>query len=772
MAPVTKIKKRNGDIVDFNAGKIKSAVTKAFQSVDNNNFSLIDNLSEQVVNVLNNKFEGKGMPSVEDVQDIVEIILIHNDLPQIAKSFILYRAKQHDKRSRVQEILDGHSTDLPYSENALKVLARRYLQKDADGKVIESPEKMIDRVATALAGVEKRYGKSDVQVDTYKKEFYDIFANFEFTPAGRTMTNAGTELPIVANCIVLNIDDSMESIFGTLKDAALLQQQGSGLGFPLHTMRPAGMMTRKSRGVASGPVSFLKVYNKAFGVIKQQNRHGANMAVMSVEHPDILEFVHCKAKEGEIKNFNISIGLTNRFMDAVYKEDPTPWKCVFKGQEYNPRRIYRDENDTIIDIKEEVMTAKELFQEVIAAAWSNGEPGCVFLDKVNETNPLPGLGRIEACNPCGEQFLHDGDVCNLGSINLEKFAENGAVLWNRLEHVVRHSVRMLDNVIDLTQYSAEKVNKVSKDNRRIGLGIMGFADMLYKLSIGYDTAEGFQMAEKVMGFINAAAHKMSQELAFEKGVFPNYDKSIWVQKDIKKRNAALTNIAPTGTISMMYDVSGGVEPYFALAYHYKNVLGGDVQLTYVNKHLKKALEDAGVYSETLMDRVIKEGTLQNIPEIPEHIKRIYVTSMDISAEAHTRMQAAFQKHCDNAISKTINFSYSATKEDVLQGYILAWQLGCKGCTVYRDGSRQEQILNLNTTKKSEELPKDPNTGHSAEMSNLGGVHVPTLGTENASKPSGKKEVIASGQCPDCGEAIHISEGCYTCVACGSSACSI
>ncbi len=774
MALVTRIKKRNGDIVDFDASKIKSAVTKAFQSVGNDNFNLIENLSEQVVNVLNNKFEGKGIPSVEDVQDIVEIILIHNDLPQVAKNFILYRAKQHDKRTRVQEILDGLTTSLPYSENALKVLARRYLQKDAEGQVIETPEQMLDRVAESLAGIEKQYGKSDTQVDEYHKTFYDVMTSFEFTPAGRTMTNAGTELPVVANCIVLNIEDSMESIFGTLKDAALLQQQGSGLGFPLHMMRPAGETTRKSRGVASGPVSFLKVYNKAFGVIKQQNRHGANMAVMSVEHPDILEFVHSKAKEGDIKNFNISVGLTNRFMEGVYKNDQTPWKCRFKGKDYNPRRIYRDENDTIVDVKEETMTAKELFQEIIAAAWSNGEPGCVFLDKVNETNPLPGLGRIEACNPCGEQFLHDGDVCNLGSINLEKFADNGQILWERLEHVTRNAVRMLDNVIDMTQYSAEKVNKVSKENRRIGLGIMGFADMLYKLNVGYNTDQGFATAEKVMGFINAAAHKMSQELAEEKGVFQNYDKSIWAQKGIKMRNAALTNIAPTGTISMMYDVSGGVEPYFALAYHYTNVLGGDVQLTYVNKHLRSALERAGVYRDDVMERIIEEGTLQNIDEIPEDIKRVYVTSMDIEAEHHTRMQAAFQKHCDNAISKTINFRYSATKEDVLQGYILAWQLGCKGCTVYRDGSRQEQILNLNKDKKkNESLPKDPNAGKSDEVSTTGGIQVPTLGSESAGPHAmSKKEVIMSGKCPDCGESVHIAEGCYTCVACGASACSI
>lgn len=789
---VTKIRKRSGEIVDFNSDKVKVAIIKAFAAVSNHDYQLIDRLVVDVMNVINNKFSESDAPSVEQIQDIVEIILMHNNLPDIAKNYILYRHQRAQIRDRQKQLLDGLTTRLPYTENALKVLAKRYLQRDTDyNKVIETPEQMLGRVSKALAEVERRYGKTDEQIQEFETDFYEIFSRFEFTPAGRTMTNAGTDLPIVANCIVLHINDSMESIFDTLKDAALLQQSGSGLGFPLHLMRPAGMKTRRSRGIASGPISFLKVYNQAFSVIKQQNRHGANMAVMSVEHPDILEFVHCKAVEGEVKNFNISVGLTDRFMQAVADNDPNPWQCVFNGVDYNPRRIYRDHHDTIVDIVEEKMTARELFQEIIAAAWSNGEPGCVFLGKVNQTNPLPGMGPLEACNPCGEQFLHDGDVCNLGSINLEKFAENGQVLWDRLRHVVRSSVRMLDNVVDLTQYSADKVNKVSKDNRRIGLGIMGFADMLYKLEIGYNTPEGLEMGEKVMGFIQESAHQMSQDLAEEKGAFNNYDKSIYAQQGIKMRNAALTNIAPTGTISMMYDISGGVEPYFALAYHYKNVLGGDVELTYVNKHLEKALRQAGCWTEEIKEEIVQNGTLQHIKEIPDHVKRVFVTSMDISAADHTYMQAAFQKHCDNAISKTINFPFSATKEDVLQGYLLAWKLGCKGCTVYRDGSRDLQVLNINKDKK-EDAQLDPNAGKTDEMPMNNGVKVATMGVtttpviqptpepkketvgeaSHVHVPNGKKEVIISGKCPECGSGLNISEGCYTCMSCGVSACSI
>lgn len=815
VATVTKIKKRNGEVVDFTGDKIKVAIIKAFASVGNHDYQLIDRLVVDVMNVINNKFDDQNIPTVEEVQDIVEIILMHNNLPLIAKHYILYRQSRANIRERQKQILDGLTTRLPFSENALKVLAKRYLQKDADyKKVVETPEQMFERVAGALAAVERNFGKTEAQIEEMKQDFYEILSRFEFTPAGRTLTNAGTDLPIVPNCIVLNITDSMESIFDTLKDAALLQQAGSGLGFPLHLLRPAGEKTRRSRGVASGPISFLKVYNQAFGVIKQQNRHGANMAVMSVEHPDILEFVHCKAKEGEIKNFNISVGLTDRFMKAVEENDPKPWRVMFGSREYGPRRIYRDQHDTIVDVVDETMTARELFQEIIAAAWSNGEPGCVFLDRVNETNPLPGLGPIHACNPCGEQFLHDGDVCNLGSINLEKFAENGQVLWDRLRHVVRSAVRMLDNVVDLTQYPTERVSVTSKNNRRVGLGIMGFADMLYKLEIGYNTPEGLAIADKLMSFIQQSSHEMSQELASEKGVFNNYDKSIYAQQGVKMRNAALTNIAPTGTISMMFDISGGVEPYFALAYHYKHVLGGDVELTYVNKHLEKALKQADCWTEEIKTEIVNSGSLQHIEAIPANIKKVFVTSMDIAADDHTRMQATFQKHCDNAISKTINFPFNASKDDVLNGYILAWKLGCKGCTVYRDGSREIQVLNLNKDKKDsgsgvtiKDEQLDPNAGLTEEMPLSNGVHVPTSGVttapvmpettiaaqlqterlasgqgdevnvmnmtiESPYEPGNKKEVIASGKCPECGSGLSISEGCYTCISCGVSACSI
>ncbi|RMF54754.1 adenosylcobalamin-dependent ribonucleoside-diphosphate reductase [Candidatus Woesearchaeota archaeon] len=751
---IKKIRKRNNEIVPFEQEKITNAIFKAAEAVGGRDEATAKRLSDLVVAELNKVYDEKHIPSVEEIQDTVEKTLIEEGHAKTAKAYIIYRQERRRIREEQKKILNGRKTSLPFSINALKVLAKRYLQKDDEGNIIEIPEEMFMRVAKTLAEAEKKYGMKDSEIKALTQQFYEVMANFEFVPAGRTLTNAGAPTPLVSNCIVLHAEDSMEGIFTTLKDASLLQQAGSGLGFPFHLLRPAGFRCKRSQGFASGPVSFLNVYNEAFGVIKQQNRHGANMCIMRVDHPDILEFIHCKDKEGDLRNFNISVGLTNEFMEKVKNNDPEPWLCTWNGKKYKPRRIYRKEHSTIVDIKEETMTAREIFEEIINAAWRNGEPGCVFLDRVNETNPLPGLGRIEACNPCGEQFLHDGDVCNLGSINLEKFVKDGKIDFERLKQVTRLAVRMLDNVIDQTEFPVERVNKVFRKNRRVGLGIMGFADMLYLLGIPYNSEEGFKTAEKVMKTINEEAHLMSQELAKEKGEFPNWDKSIYKKKGIKMRNAALTTIAPTGTISMIMDVSGGVEPYFALAYYYKGILGGDTELYYVNKHLKKALIDANCYNDEIMKRIIEEGTLQNIKEIPEKIRKVFVTAMDISPEDHIRMQASFQKHVDNSISKTCNFPNNATKEDVLQGYLLAWKLKCKGCTVYRDGSREEQVLNI---KKSEKVEKSPKIRHSEDEIN-GSVT--------------KTEVMQTKICPECKKEVIVSEGCYTCPSCGSSACSL
>lgn len=785
----SKIRKRNGEITDFDQDKITRAVYKATIAVNRRNLELAQKVSNRVVRMMMEELGASAeIPTVEQVQDIVEKALIKEEHSRIAKAYILYREKRTRLRAQKMEILNGRTTKIPFTMNALQVVAKRYLKRDEADNVLESPEEMMDRVSGTLANVEKKYGKSEAEVLKIKQQFEEILTNMEFTPGGRTLANAGLDTPIVANCVVLHIDDSMTGIFETLRDASVLQQAGCGLGFPFHLLRPAGSIAKTTHGVASGPVSFLRVYNEAFGVIKQQNRHGANMGILRVDHPDILEFIHSKDTEGQLRNFNISIGLTDEFMQQVKENNPNPWMCTWKGMKMKPHRIHRDVYGIVNQIEEESLTARELFMEVITSAWLTGEPGCVFLDEVNITNPLPGLGRIEACNPCGEQFLSDSDVCNLGSINLERFVTNGEINFRRLTEVSMRATRMLDNVIDMMDFPAERVQRAAQSNRRIGLGIMGFADMLYMLHIPYNSQDGYDIAEKVMQCIQDAAHRMSRELAEEKGVFPNWEKSVYYKKGIKMRNAALTNIAPTGTTSMMLDVSGGVEPYFALAYVKKNILGGKVALYYTNRHLKRELKVRGLYNDHVMEQIVREGTLKNVKEIPEDIKRVFVTSMDISADDHIRMQAAFQRHIDNSISKTINFPNSATKDDVLRGYLLAWELRCKGCTVYRDGSRETQILNLNkdekekqqvvsvaedqTEEQTDETKEEINKQVEAEV--LIERSLGTAGQKHA-LPAGsmsKAQLIKGGTCPECKAKLEISEGCASCKSCGFAVCSV
>lgn len=778
MSPtIQKILKRDGQVLTFDQSKITEAIWKAAQSVGGTDKDLAQKISNQVCAVLEVFFKGEDqVPTVEQIQDLVEKILIEGGHAKTAKAYILYRANHKNKRDTQEQILNGKTTKLPFSDNALQVLAARYLQRDEEGKVCESPEDMYDRVSKALAKVEERYGKDEQGVAKCEAEFQDVLYNFEFIPAGRTLANAGGKTRLVSNCIVLHFEDSMDGIFSTLKDAALLQQAGSGLGFPWHLLRPAGTRTNKTQGMASGPVSFLKAFNEAFGVIKQQGRHGANMGVMRVDHPDILEFVEAKWEEGSIVNFNISVAMTDEFMEAVKSKSKEPWLCNFKGQKMKPRRVVRNNRGAFVDAIEETMTASELMDRIIEAAWRNGEPGVLFPDAANRTNPVPDLGSLEATNPCGEQWLHDGDVCNLGSINLAKFVKDGKVNEERLRFVTRTSTRLLDNVIDLSDFPVEKVNTTFRNNRRIGLGIMGFADMLYQLRIPYNSEAGFNLGRKVMKLINESAMEMSRELAEEKGNFPNWSKSIFNEKrqNVKRRNAALTTVAPTGSISMLLDCSSGVEPFFALAY-YKQVLGG-IKLTYVNPFLEAELKRLGLHREDIIERIEKEGTIQNISEIPEETRKVFVSAMDISAEDHIRMQAAFQEHVDNSISKTINFPYSATRDDVRQGYLMAWEMGLKGCTVYRDGSRVEQVLNLNSNEGAPKKTKEEAKKVVKEVKNvMSAVEVtppPVAETKREHMSLNKKEIIESRKCPECDGGIQVAEGCMLCLSCGFSVCSV
>jgi len=1165
---IAKIRKRDGNVVDFDKDKITNAIFKGVQAVGGTDRKRAEELADQVVKLAEEKYAGE-VPTVEGIQDLVEKVLIEEGHAKVAKAYILYRQKRAELRELQKQILNGRTTKLAFSLNALKVLAGRYLQHDYEGNVVETPEEMFERTARVLSEVERDYGKSKEDIERIKKEFYEVMASFEFTPAGRTITNAGTSTPLVANCIVLHMEDSMDGIFQTLRDASLLQQAGSGLGFPFHLLRPAGSIAKTSKGVASGPVSFLRVYNDAFGVIKQQGRHGANMAIMRVDHPDILDFVHSKEIEGDIKNFNISVGLTDEFMQKVKDNDQEPWMCHFRDQKILPRKITRDRFGSVKEIKEIKIKPRQLFEEIVNGAWNNGEPGVAFIDTVNKSNPVPGLGRIEACNPCvtgdslvstehglvtiktlaekhgeggikavidnriptevqysdgtvallsrkpngtslseisvafktgvkpvyklvtdfgyeleatgdhkimttegwvrmdnlttshkvliqagegkfsgnnkipfevqntivgknsrvyrynfpqkwsrelgqvlgwlvgdgwirdkeneymagltfgkddievfnylkpiidgfygnsvkemqrekgtihldyqskdfvhyikklgvkdckaeekcvpesiftspreavigflqglfsadgtvrvdekggnyyvrltskslkllkqvqllllnlgikskiynrsrnprdsifkyvnkkgekkeygsdgilfeidihksglirflkeigflcnknkekierilekdiredsnffdsakevkyigekevydlteplthsfvasgivisncGEQYLHDGDVCNLGSINLAKFVINKEIDFDRLKDVTRIAIRMLDNVIDRSSFPVDKVNKVFRGNRRIGLGVMGFADMLYQLEIRYNSPEGFKIAEAVMKCIQEEAHKMSQELAEEKGVFPNWNLSIYKKQGIKMRNAALTTIAPTGTISMMFDCSSGLEPNYALVFMKAEVMGGQT-LYYVNKYFEDELKKRGLYSDELMREVSKTGSIQNL-DLPKDMKEVFATAMDIPAEDHIRMQAAFQKQVDNSITKTINFSSTATKEDVARGYLLAWELSCKGCTVYRDKSRKIQVLK---TLGDEEVQK-PDEATAAEKKE----EEPVEGFIAT-----KSQMKNWDNCPTCKSInLDFGEGCVTCKDCGLSACFI
>jgi len=784
MSPIKKIKKRDGTVADFDQAKITEAVWRSANSVGGTDKSLADQISNQVTAVLEVFYKDDTViPNVEQIQDLVEKILIEGGHAKTAKAYILYRAEHKNIRHTQEDILGGKTTKLPFTPNALKVLAGRYLQRDENGDVCESPEDMFDRVAKTLAEVEKDYGKKETDIRDLNERFREVLYNFEFIPAGRTLANAGGKTRLVSNCIVVHFEDSMEGIFSTLKDAALLQQAGSGLGFPWHLLRPAGYRTNKTQGMASGPVSFLRAYNESFGVIKQQGRHGANMGVMRIDHPDILEFIECKWEENSLVNFNISVSLTDEFMEQVKNKTNEPWFCSWNGKKMKPRRVVRNERGAFVEAVEETITASELMDKIIDAAWRNGEPGVLFPDKANENNPIPALGRLEATNPCGEQWLHDGDVCNLGSINLSKFVQNGQINESRLKRVTELSTRMLDNVIDLTDFPVEKVNATFRNNRRIGLGIMGFADMLYQMRVPYNSQKGRDIAAKAMKIINESSARESEKIAAEKGTFPNWDISIFGPKgkNIKRRNSALTTVAPTGSISMLVDCSSGIEPFFALAY-YKEVMSGQ-KLTYVNPHLEKELKDRELYSEEIIQEIQKQGTLQNIKGIPDELKEVYVTSMDINADDHITMQAAFQDHVDNSISKTINFPYSATRKDVLQGYIKAWSMGCKGCTVYRDGSREVQVLNLNNSEekkeeKAEDAPiKEVVKTESPQELNFEEISLPPVSEAPSEEKRqhlslNKKEIIASKKCPECGCSIQIAEGCMLCLSCGFSACSV
>ncbi len=571
------------------------------------------------------------------------------------------------------------------SENALTVLKRRYLRKNADGQVVETPEQMFKRVAHHIAKAEKNYGGA-AEVRRMEEIFYEMMTDLKFLPNSPTLMNAGRTLGQLAACFVLPIEDSMEGIFGSLKNAALIHKSGGGTGFSFSRLRPKNSQVGTTGGVASGPVSFMKIFNTATEQVKQGGtRRGANMAVLRVDHPDILEFITSKEDNRDLNNFNISVGITDAFMEAL--QNGEPYDLI------DPRNHK----------KVGELDAGEVYTALVKQAWKNGDPGILFLDRTNRDNPTPALGSIESTNPCGEQPLLPMEACNLGSINLAKFViennEQPVIDYEGLRETVWRAVRFLDNTIDMSRYPMPEIDRLVKGNRKIGLGVMGFADLLFQLQIPYNSEKALETAEEIMAFVQETSHAASRSLASERGVFENFDKSIFKGRPgCEYRNATTTTIAPTGTLSIIAGCSSGIEPLFALSF-VRRVMDDD-RLVEVNPYFEKAARERGFFSEELMDIIARKGSIQDMPEIPEEVRRVFVSAHDVSPEWHIRIQAAFQKHTDNAVSKTVNLPRDATADDVKKVYDLAYELGCKGVTIYRDGSKEHQVLSTSDAQQS------------------------------------------------------------------------
>lgn len=577
------------------------------------------------------------------------------------------------------------------SKNALTVLERRYLMKNGEGVVIETVEELFRRVAGAIAASDRRYDEN-ADCEALADSFYRMMTNLEFLPNSPTLMNAGRPLGQLSACFVLPVEDTMEGIFETIKQAALIHKSGGGTGFSFSRLRPCGSAVNSTGGVASGPISFMKVFNMATEAVKQGGtRRGANMGILRVDHPDIMEFIHCKTNNKEITNFNISVGLTEKFMNAVEA-----------GKDYE---LVDPHGGRVTG----TLNAREVFECIVDAAWHNGEPGIIFLDRLNRDNVVPKAGEIESTNPCGEQPLLPYESCNLGSINLTKMLreENGVYSfdWDKLKATAKKAVHFLDNVIDANKYPLKEIDFMTKQTRKVGLGVMGWADALLRLKIPYNSEQAVRLAETVMRAVTEAGREESRELAKARGTFPLFQEST-LDQELPQRNATVTTIAPTGTLSLLASCSSGVEPIFGYVY-IRNIMDG-TEMIEVNPILREVLEERGLYSDELMKKIAKQGSLEGIEEIPEEIRRVFVSAHEVSPEFHIRMQAAFQRHTDNAVSKTVNFCNSATREEVAEVYKLAFRLGCKGVTIYRDGSRSEQVLNIGKVKKDgqEESPAE------------------------------------------------------------------
>ncbi len=683
MGSIPKIRKRDGRIVAFDKRKIVCAIYKASAAVGTPNRKMVSELGNKVVKTLKKECESDVVPTVEDIQDTVERILIKADLPEVARAYIVYRQKRAELRE--MKAMMGIQNELKLTVNAAKVLQKRYLLKDNAGKVIESPKELFARTAKVIAEVEKEYNPS-ADLKSLQETFYQMMINLEFFPNSPTLMNAGTNIGQLSACFVLPVEDSIKEIFSAVKHMALIHKSGGGTGFSFSKIRPKGDRVKTTKGIASGPLSFMRVFDIATEVIKQGGkRRGANMGILRVDHPDILDFIAAKESENDFSNFNLSVAVTDQFMEAV--KDDSKYELI------NPRN-----QKTVKRVR-----ARHVFSQITSAAWKTGDPGIIFIDEINRHNQTPEFGRIESTNPCGEQMLLPYESCNLGSINLSKMVMGNKVAWKKLKETVHAAVHFLDNVIDANKFPLPKIEKMTKGNRKIGLGVMGFAEMLIQLGIPYSSEKALKTGDKIMKFISKEARNKSIELGKERGSFPNFKGSVWDKLGFETmRNATTTTIAPTGTISIVAGTSSGIEPLFAISFM-RNVMEG-IRLFEFNPFFENIAKERGFYSEELIAKTASSGSIQNVEEVPADVKSLFVTAFDVPPEHHVKIQAAFQKHTDNAVSKTVNLPEDASQDNVKKIFMLAYKLKCKGITVYRYGSRRKQVLYFSEPIKLAEEP--------------------------------------------------------------------
>ncbi len=667
---IKQIRSRSGRLVPFDPDRIERAVYQAVTAVGQQDGHVAGELARQAVASLQERYPG-GTPSVEEIQDVVEESLMAKGPPGVAKAYITYRRRHEDIRASKRFL--GVTDDLKLPLNALTVLKKRYLIKDDDGNVVETPGQLFRRVARHVAAVETGYGDDAAAAEEI---FFRIMTSGEFIPNSPTLMNAGTALGMLSACFVLPVEDSINGIFNSVKHMAQIHQAGGGTGFSFSHLRPRGDRVGSTKGIASGPVSFIGVFDAGTEVVKQGGRRrGANMGVLSVHHPDILQFISAKQQEGFLRSFNISVAASDTFMQAV-KEDGE-FKLI------NPR------NGKVTG----TLRAGPVMEAIAGNAWSAGDPGMIFLDRINAANPTPQLGPMETTNPCGEQPLLPYESCNLGSIDLVKLVVGSDIDWQRLGSLVEQSVHFLDNVIDANRFPLEEITEMTNANRKIGLGVMGFADALIRMGIRYDSDQGLAKGDEIMKFIHDHAVAKSREIGARRGSFPNFKGSLWQQRGFKSmRNSTVTTVAPTGTISVIAGASSGIEPLFAISF-VRDVMEG-THLLETNAEFDRVARKRGFYSDDLMMRIAQVGSVQGFDEVPEDVKAVFRTALDIDPHWHVRMQAAFQKHVDNAVSKTINLPRDAGIDEVRQSFLLAYDLGCKGITVFRYGSKEQQVLYL------------------------------------------------------------------------------